>query len=66
MNDEAVTLMREIEWAGSAWAPMCPKCRRLRGEGHARDCTLAAFIKVSGTEPLQVVMDDLGCPVVHD
>ena len=41
-RDEAVAVLRSVEWDGSDVIDKCPVCGRSRNEGHSRTCRLAA------------------------
>ena len=43
-RDEAVRLLREVEWWGADSQAMCPCCAKYDHEGHAADCALATFL----------------------
>lgn len=45
-RDAAIALLREVEWIvlGYGYSGICPRCSRLKVNGHAADCRLAALI----------------------
>lgn len=47
-RDEAVALLRELEWAGGDGICWCPECEHRPKEGHKPDCRLGAFLEKVG------------------
>jgi hypothetical protein len=48
-RDNLLDLLRRVEWAAynpdHPWDQCCPVCGRLKRDGHAPDCELAAALK---------------------
>jgi hypothetical protein len=48
-NANLIDLLRKVEWAAYSpdhpWDQCCPVCGRLKRDGHAPDCELAAALK---------------------
>lgn len=43
--EQAVALLRSVEWAGDATAFVCPVCRRHKVQDHETWCALAAALR---------------------